>query len=192
MERLRRVRGLRRQLEPLLSEGGMAPVHHVERAVVAGPGNPPVVVDETACLKNAAESIVKGAAYDNNLLCIGEKQVFCVDSVFDKLMAQMEKAGGYVLDSRQIEALTKQAFKLDPKDFNSGVQIRSHSRPEGDREQPQDAGDALVVVEPGGTGRGLRLPHGISRHRRRAQATRRGERPAAPLSLSGKVRKRSS
>src|SRR4051812_231787 len=87
-----------------------------KRAIVAGPGNPPVVVDESACLKNAAESIVKGGAYDNNLLCIGEKQVFCVDSVFDKLMAQMEKAGGFVLDARQIESLTKQAFTLDPKD----------------------------------------------------------------------------
>ena len=92
-----------------------------KRAIVAGPGNPPVVVDETACLRNAAESIVKGAAYDNNLLCIGEKQVFCVDSVFDKLMAQMEKAGGFALDSRQIEALTKQAFKFDPKDGKQHV-----------------------------------------------------------------------
>jgi aldehyde dehydrogenase len=82
-----------------------------KRAIVAGPGNPPVVVDETACLKNAAESIVKGGAYDNNLLCIGEKQVFCVESVFDKLIAQMERAGGFVLNSRQIEALTKQAFR---------------------------------------------------------------------------------
>src|SRR4051812_499249 len=87
-----------------------------KRAIVAGPGNPPVVVDETACLRNAAESIVKGGAYDNNLLCIGEKQVFCVESVFDKLLAQMEKAGGFVLNERQIESLTKQAFKVDPKD----------------------------------------------------------------------------
>ncbi len=87
-----------------------------KRAIVAGPGNPPVVVDETACLRNAAESIVKGAAFDNNLLCIGEKQVFCVESVFDKLMAQMEKAGGYILNKSQIDALTKVAFKLDPKD----------------------------------------------------------------------------
>jgi aldehyde dehydrogenase len=87
-----------------------------KRAIVAGPGNPPVVVDETACLKNAAESIVKGAAYDNNLLCIGEKQVFCVESVFDKLMSQMEQAGGYILNRSQIDALTKVAFKLDPKD----------------------------------------------------------------------------
>src|SRR5256714_15639975 len=85
-----------------------------KRAIVAGPGNPPVVVDETACLKNAAESIVKGGAYDNNLLCIGEKQVFCVESVFDKLVAQMEKAGGFVLNERQIETLTKQSFRIDP------------------------------------------------------------------------------
>src|SRR5438105_14126780 len=84
-----------------------------KRAIVAGPGNPPVVVDETACMKNTAESIVKGGAYDNNLLCVGEKQVFCVESVFDKLMAQMEKAGGFVLNSQQIDALTKQAFRLD-------------------------------------------------------------------------------
>jgi aldehyde dehydrogenase len=87
-----------------------------KRAIVAGPGNPPVVVDETACLVNAAESIIKGAAYDNNLLCIGEKEVFCVESVFDKLMMEMEKHGGYMLDSRQIAALTKAAFKPDPKD----------------------------------------------------------------------------
>src|SRR3954452_13460892 len=87
-----------------------------KRAIVAGPGNPPVVVDETACLKNAAESIVKGATYDNNLLCIGEKQVFCVESVFDKLMAQMEKAGGFLLNRSQIDALTQAAFKVDTKD----------------------------------------------------------------------------
>jgi aldehyde dehydrogenase len=68
------------------------------------------------CLKNAAESIVKGAAYDNNLLCIGEKQVFAVESIFDKLMSQMERAGGYILNKQQIDALTAKAFKVDPKD----------------------------------------------------------------------------
>jgi aldehyde dehydrogenase len=84
-----------------------------KRAIVAGPGNPPVVVDETACLKNAAESIVKGAAYDNNLLCIGEKQVFCVASVFDKLLEQMQAHGAYVLTAGQIEQLTKLAFTVN-------------------------------------------------------------------------------
>src|SRR3954451_19859196 len=94
-----------------------------KRAIVAGPGNPPVVVDETACLKRAAESIVKGGAYDNNLLCIGEKQVFCVESVFDKLMAQMEKAGGFILNSSQIDALTKKAFRQSTREDSHRVVI---------------------------------------------------------------------
>jgi aldehyde dehydrogenase len=84
-----------------------------KRAIVAGPGNPPVVVDQTACLQNAATSIIKGASYDNNLLCIGEKQIFCVASVFDKLTAAMEMNGAFVLNARQIEALTKVAFTID-------------------------------------------------------------------------------
>src|SRR5881392_2854965 len=92
-----------------------------KRAIVAGPGNPPVVVDETACLEKTAASIVKGAAYDNNLLCIGEKQVFCVESVFDKLMAKMEKHGGFILNASQIDALTRSAFKVDPKDNKQHV-----------------------------------------------------------------------
>jgi aldehyde dehydrogenase len=86
-----------------------------KKAVVAGPGNPPVVVDDTACLENAAKSIVKGAAYDNNLLCIGEKEVFAVESIFDDLLQQMERFGGYRLNATQIDALTKLAFSPPEK-----------------------------------------------------------------------------
>ncbi len=86
-----------------------------KKAVVAGPGNPPVVVDDTACLENAAKSIIKGGAYDNNLLCIGEKEVFAVESIFDKLLDEMGKHGGYKLTASQIDALTKIAF-TPPKD----------------------------------------------------------------------------
>jgi aldehyde dehydrogenase len=81
-----------------------------KKAVVAGPGNPPVVVDETADIDNAARCIVQGGAYDNNLLCIGEKEVFAVASIFDRLMDAMGRSGGYRLNSSQIEALTKLAF----------------------------------------------------------------------------------
>jgi aldehyde dehydrogenase len=80
------------------------------RAIVAGPGNPPVVVDATACLDNAARSIVEGAAFDNNLLCIGEKQVFAVAEIFDKLIETMGRFGAYRLGAAQIDALTKAAF----------------------------------------------------------------------------------
>ena len=82
------------------------------RAIVAGPGNPPVVVDATACLDNAASSIVAGAAFDNNLLCIGEKQVFAVADIFDPLMETVGRKGGFRLQPNQIEALTKAAFKI--------------------------------------------------------------------------------
>lgn len=81
------------------------------RAIVAGPGNPPVVVDATADVDNAARCIVEGAAFDNNLLCIGEKQVFAVADVFDKLMDAMSRSGGHRLNSGQIDALTRAAFK---------------------------------------------------------------------------------
>jgi len=85
-----------------------------KRAVCAGPGNPPVVVDETACLDRAARCIIQGAAYDNNLLCIGEKQVFVVESVADGLISALKNAGAVQLTSTQVEALTKQAFVIEP------------------------------------------------------------------------------
>ncbi len=81
-----------------------------KRAIVAGPGNPPVVVDETADLDNAARCIIQGASYDNNLLCIAEKEVFVVDSVFDAMMAAMERAGAVRLNTSQIATLTSQAI----------------------------------------------------------------------------------
>jgi aldehyde dehydrogenase len=81
-----------------------------KRAIVAGPGNPPVVVDETADLDRAARCIIEGASYDNNLLCIAEKEVFVVGSVFDKMMAAMERAGAVPLNASQIAKLTSAAF----------------------------------------------------------------------------------
>jgi aldehyde dehydrogenase len=86
-----------------------------KKAVVAGPGNPPVVVDETADVEKAAAGIIFGAAYDNNLLCIGEKEVFVVAPVADKQLEAMGRHGGYQLNSRQIDALTQLAIHKDPK-----------------------------------------------------------------------------
>ena len=81
-----------------------------KRAICAGPGNPPVVVDDTACMKRAAKSIIEGAAYDNNLLCIGEKEIFVLESEAERLMSEMEKAGAAKLNNAQLERLTKEAF----------------------------------------------------------------------------------
>ncbi|MBI1337230.1 MAG: aldehyde dehydrogenase family protein [Phycisphaera sp.] len=98
----------------LVATGGpavaRAALKQSKRAIVAGPGNPPVVVDESADLKRAAESIIFGAAFDNNLLCIGEKEVFVVGSVFDRMMDAMESAGAMRLNKDQVDRLTSVAF----------------------------------------------------------------------------------
>ncbi len=85
-----------------------------KRAICAGPGNPPVYVDDTACMKRAARSIIDGGSFDNNLLCIGEKEVFALDKIADSLMTQMAAHGGYKLNPAQVEALTKAAFTFKP------------------------------------------------------------------------------
>lgn len=81
-----------------------------KKVIAAGPGNPPVLVDETADLKKAAEIIIEGASFDNNILCIAEKEVFVVDSVFERFMQQMENAGAYRLQKPQIQALLPHVF----------------------------------------------------------------------------------
>ena len=87
-----------------------AAMRQSKRAIVAGPGNPPVVVDETADLDRAARCIIRGGAYDNNLLCISEKQVFVVEQVFDAMLAAMERAGAVRLNSSEIDALGRVAI----------------------------------------------------------------------------------
>ena len=81
-----------------------------KRAICAGPGNPPVLVDDTCCTTRAAKAIISGAAFDNNLLCIGEKQVFVLDTVANKLMQRMTENGAVKLSATQLEKLTKAAF----------------------------------------------------------------------------------
>jgi len=81
-----------------------------KRAICAGPGNPPVLVDGTGSLDKAAKDIIQGGAYDNNLLCVGEKEVFVLDSVADKLMAALSRHGGHKLNDSQLARLTSVAF----------------------------------------------------------------------------------
>jgi aldehyde dehydrogenase len=85
-----------------------------KRAICAGPGNPPVLVDGTSPLKRAAQKIIQGAAYDNNLLCIGEKQVFVLEGIADALMSELSGAGAVKLNASQLDALTKAAFTFKP------------------------------------------------------------------------------
>jgi propionaldehyde dehydrogenase len=81
-----------------------------KKTICAGPGNPPVVVDETADIEKAAELIVKGAAFDNNLVCSTEKEVFVVSSVADRLMASMCQKGAFMVPGEDIDRLSNYIF----------------------------------------------------------------------------------
>ncbi|MCR4891802.1 MAG: aldehyde dehydrogenase EutE [Lachnospiraceae bacterium] len=90
----------------LVCTGGPAIVKKVlssgKKAIGAGPGNPPVVVDETADIEQAAKDIVNGCSFDNNLPCIAEKEVIAVDSIADFLLFNMKKNGAYQIDDPAI------------------------------------------------------------------------------------------
>jgi propionaldehyde dehydrogenase len=94
----------------LVATGGPGVVTAVlssgKRAIGAGAGNPPVVVDETADIKKAAYDIFNGATFDNNLPCIAEKEVLVVEEVADELIYYMEEAGSYKIEGDEIDRLT--------------------------------------------------------------------------------------
>ena len=78
-----------------------------KKVIAAGPGNPPCVVDETADLVKAGRDIVNGAGFDNNIVCICEKEILAVSQIADKLKEEMIKNGAYELKGEQIEKVTK-------------------------------------------------------------------------------------
>jgi len=91
-----------------------------KRVIAAGPGNPPALIDETADLALAATEITRSAAYDNNVMCIAEKEIFVVERVFEPFMREMEKAGNLRLTAGQMDALGKKALELSGKHWLIG------------------------------------------------------------------------
>lgn len=78
-----------------------------KKAIGAGAGNPPVIVDDTADVEKAGADIVAGASFDNNLPCIAEKECFVFQNVADELIASMQKNGAYLISDADIDKLVK-------------------------------------------------------------------------------------
>jgi acyl-CoA reductase-like NAD-dependent aldehyde dehydrogenase len=92
-----------------------AAMKHSKPVVAAGPGNPPVLIDETADLELAAREITESAFFDNNILCIAEKEIFVLEAVFSKFMQAFEKAGNVRLTSAQMDKLAGKALVKEGK-----------------------------------------------------------------------------
>lgn len=78
-----------------------------KRAIAAGPGNPPVVVDETADLQRAAQGIVDGGSLDNCIVCTAEKEIIAVAEIADHLKRYMTERGGYEVKGALVQKLEK-------------------------------------------------------------------------------------
>jgi len=93
----------------MVGTGGMPMVRSLlqsgKKVIGAGAGNPPVIVDETADIKRAASEIFKGASFDNNLLCLAEKEVFIVESAATDFVYNMIQEGAFLLNESQLEKI---------------------------------------------------------------------------------------
>ncbi len=98
----------------LLVTGGPGVVREAlkmpKKAITAGPGNPPAVVDQTADIAQAAKDIVFGASFDNNIICVDEKTTIVVDTVADRLVHAMVDAGAYRLKEHELKRLERVIF----------------------------------------------------------------------------------
>lgn len=97
-----------------------------KKAIGAGAGNPPVIVDDTADIAKAAKDIIDGCTFDNNLPCIAEKEVFVFDNVADELIRGMKAAGSILISRAQADKLAD--VILDKKTNKDGKVIKSVNR----------------------------------------------------------------
>ncbi|MBQ2932146.1 MAG: aldehyde dehydrogenase EutE [Clostridia bacterium] len=118
-----------------------------KKAIGAGAGNPPVIVDDTADIAKAGADIVKGASFDNNLPCIAEKECFVLNSVADALIASMQKNGAYLLKGAEVDKLLKVA--LIEKDGKFGINKKWVGKDAGKflKEIGIDADPRLIICE---------------------------------------------
>jgi len=105
-----------KKIDLLVATGGPGVVRAVlssgKKAIGAGAGNPPAVVDETADIAQAAKDIIDGCSFDNNLPCIAEKEAIVVESVAKQLIHFMQKSGGYLIqDANKIRRLEELLIK---------------------------------------------------------------------------------
>lgn len=92
--------------------GGPAVVHQAlisgKKAVGAGAGNPPAMVDATADIDLAAHNIITSAQFDNEILCTSEKEIIVEAPVKDELLTKIQQNGAFLVkDQKDIDHLAE-------------------------------------------------------------------------------------
>ena len=94
------------------------------------------MVDQTADIEQAARDIVRGASFDNNIVCVDEKTTIVVDTVADALVRGMVSAGAYRLKEHELRRLERVIFNQigapnRPGAINPGLDRQERGRPAG-------------------------------------------------------------
>ncbi len=103
------------RVDLIVATGGPAVVKAAYRsgnpALGVGPGNAPVLVDDTADLRKAARRIVESKAFDNSILCTNESTVLAYDSIADRLLGEFRAAGAHVCSPAEVEKVRAFLFR---------------------------------------------------------------------------------
>ena len=105
---------LMREADITLATGGPAMVKAAyssgKPALGVGPGNTPVIIDESAEIKMAVNSILLSKTFDNGLICASEQSIIALDSVYDEVRREFDKRGAYILNAEEIDKVRKAIF----------------------------------------------------------------------------------
>ncbi len=93
----------------ILATGGPGMVHAAyssgKPAIGVGPGNTPVIIDETAHIKMAVSSILLSKTFDNGVICASEQAVIVLDQVYEEVRQEFMKRNAYLLNDEEKEKL---------------------------------------------------------------------------------------
>lgn len=93
------------QINLILATGGPGMVKAAyssgKPALGVGAGNTPAIIDETACIKTAVNSILISKTFDNGVICASEQSIVVVDKIYDQVKEEFAKRGAVILTPAQ-------------------------------------------------------------------------------------------
>lgn len=97
--------------DTILATGGPGMVHSAyssgKPALGVGAGNTPAVIDESANILQAVNSIIHSKTFDNGMICASEQSVIVLDSIYDKVKDEFVKRGCYILNDEEKDKVRK-------------------------------------------------------------------------------------
>jgi acyl-CoA reductase-like NAD-dependent aldehyde dehydrogenase len=137
------------RVDLIVATGGPSVVKAAYRsgnpAFGVGPGNAPVLVDDTADLRLAAKRIIDSKSFDNSILCTNESTVLAFASIADRLLDALKAAGAHICSKDETETLRTLLF---PESGGFNVSMIGRDASVIARAAGFNAGNAKILVTP--------------------------------------------